>query len=146
MERNQAMNMISRGLDYMRRIHRLHPTNAIHLSRAANAAYAEVNISQGMDRFPDPTPAQLMETATRIMDRDYVLSAVCSVIRQQKALAINNIIQAHRRNLTDSQLRTTVGELVGVNNVEETLMAYIDRGRKEVRRRERVATEQAEVK
>ena len=105
--------------------------DSVRRTRRAGVPLPNTILRTGMERFRQQTALQLLETSMRVPDDDPLMSAVCDGIRVEKRDAIDNIIQAHRRRVTDGELRTIVGELVGIQNVEVRLMAWIDKGRAE---------------
>jgi len=104
----------------------------VRRSKVAKALLPSTVQQVGMDRFPTQSAAQLLDTSMRVSNGDPIMSAVCDAIRVEERDAIENIVQAHRRRVTDGELRTVVGELVGVRNVAVRLMAWVDKGRNEI--------------
>jgi hypothetical protein len=87
-----------------------------------------------MDRFREQSAAQLLETSMRVGDDDPLMCAICSALRRQEKIAVNSITEAHRLRATDGELRTIVGELVGLKDFEKVLMDFVDNGRNEAQR------------
>ena len=116
------MSWIDRGLDYVRRNHRQATT------------LPQTVVRTGMDRFREQTPAQLQDTAMRLIDDNPVMCAVCDALRGEEKKAMDGIENAHRRRVSSDELRTIVGELVGVRNVIAVLMAWVEKGRQDVER------------
>lgn len=116
------MSWMNRVLDHVRRSERPRTSLPTEVLRA------------GMDRFREQSAAQLLDTSMRVGNDDPLMGAICSALRRQKAIAINNITQAHRMRVSDGELRTIVGELVGITDFENVLMEWVDNGRREAER------------